>query len=182
MRLLKAWGSLLVAGLLCASSAAAKTDKPSVHLSNFPFWPSNVRYFDDSDVLLFEDHNDRVVYRSTDAGVSWNVVSDVPAGKLWKIRMHQYDNKRAFIITDEKNHWMTKDRGETWEAFYTDSQASMFRDDPLAFHASDPDRIIFNGMDCTGLLCEELVRSTIQLLRPPLVTSAGNVYYEWLCD
>jgi hypothetical protein len=158
MRLHAGWRSLLVSGLLCTGSGVtAKKDKPSVHLSNFPFWPYNVQYFDDSDVLLFEDVNDHVVYRSEDAGVSWNKVSGVPAGNLLEMTMHPYDNKKAYIITNEKSHWMTKDRGETWDEFYTDAQASLYRD-ALAFHAGDPDRIIFNGRDCTGVFCEEVVR------------------------
>jgi hypothetical protein len=156
MRLPTGWRSLLLSGLLYGSSAAAKKDKPSVHLSNFSFWPNNVNYFDDSDVLLFENTNDRTVYRSEDAGVSWAKVPGAHEGKLVEIKMHPYDNKKAYIITTERSHFMTKDRGETWEEFYTDSQASLFRE-PLLFHAGDPDRIIFNGMDCTGLFCDELV-------------------------
>lgn len=162
MRLPTGWRILLVSGLLCASSTAAKKDKPLVSLSNFPFWPFNVNYFDDSDVLLFEDRNNHDVYRSEDAGVSWAKVSGVPEGKMLETKMHPYDNKRAYIITDERSHFLTKDRGETWEEFYTDAQASLFRE-ALLFHARDPDRIIFNGMDCTGIFCEELVRSIIQL-------------------
>jgi len=161
MRLPTAWRSLLVSGLLCASSATAKKDKPSVHLTNFPFWPRNVNYFDDSDVLLFEDANDHVVFRSTDAGVSWDKVSDVPSGKLVEMIMHPYDNKKAYIITNEQSHWRTKNRGETWEEFNTNGFASAFRD-ALTFHAGDPDKIIFNGMECTGIFCEELVRSIVQ--------------------
>lgn len=156
MRLYTGWQSLLLPALLCTSAASAKKDKPSVHLTNFPFWPYNVQYFDDSDVLLFEDANDHVVYRSQDAGVSWDMVAGVPAGKLLEMVMHPYDNRRAYIITNERSHWMTQDRGETWEEFYTDSQASVFRQ-ALTFHAGDPDRILFNGMDCTEIFCEELV-------------------------
>lgn len=152
------WRSVLVSALLCTSSVSAKKDKPSIHLSNFPFWPYNVQYFDDSDVLLFEDGLDHIVYRSTDAGVSWDKVTAVPAGELLEMTMHPYDNERAYIITDKRSHWMTKDKGEHWEEFYTDAQASLFRA-ALTFHAGDPDRIIFNGMDCTGIFCEELVRS-----------------------
>ena len=157
MRLPIGWRSLLISGLLWNSSAAAKKDKPSVHTSSFPFWPYNVRYFDDSDVLLFEDGNDHVVFRSTDAGVSWDKVSSVPAGEEIEMIMHTYDNRRAYIITSGRSHWMTKDRGESWEEFYTDSLASVFRE-ALTFHAKDPDRIIFNGMDCSGIFCEEIVR------------------------
>ncbi|KAG0647921.1 Carboxypeptidase Y receptor [Hyphodiscus hymeniophilus] len=159
MRLPTGWRSFLVSGLLCASSAAAKKDKPSVSTTSFPFWPNGVSYFDDSDVLLFEDVNDRVVFRSTDAGVTWDKVSKVPAGKAMELIMHAYDNKRAYIITPDSSHWMTNDRGDTWEEFYTDSQASAFRE-ALTFHAKDPDRIIFNGMDCTGIFCQELTMYT----------------------
>lgn len=152
------WRSLLLPALLCTSSAVAKKNEPSVSTSNFPFWPFNVQYFDDSDVLLFEDVNDRIVYRSENAGVDWEKVSDVPYGKMLQMTMHPYDNKKAYIITDEKSHWMTKDRGKNWDKFDTDWQASWFRE-ALIFHAGDPDRIIFHGMECTGIFCEELVRS-----------------------
>lgn len=165
------WQSILVSALLCTSSASAKKDKPSVHLSNFPFWPFNVQYFDDSDVLLFEDVNDHIVYRSEDAGVSWDKVSAVPAGKRLEVTMHPHDNKRAYIIiTNERSHWLTKDRGKNWEEFYTDAQASVFRE-VLVFHAGDPDRIIYNGMDCTGIFCEELVRYPSCVERSGLLTA-----------
>ena len=124
--------------------------------TTFDFVPVDVQYFDDSDTLLFEDRIGREVYRSEDAGESWKPVADVPQGKLLELVMHPYDNKRAYIITEERTQWMTSDRGKSWEEFYTDSQASVFRK-ALTFHAGDPNRIIFNGMDCTGIFCEEVV-------------------------
>jgi hypothetical protein len=180
MRLHTGWQSLLLPALLL-TSASAKKDKPSISQSSFPFWPYNVQYFDDSDVLLFQDLNDHIVYRSTDAGVKWEKVSDVPPGKVLEMTMHPYDNKRAYIITNEKSHWMTKDRGETWDDFYTDSLASLFRE-ALTFHAGDPDRIIFNGIDCTGIFCEELVRSFSCVGEGALlIETADYVYHERLC-
>ena len=179
MRLHTGWQSLLLPALLCTSTVAKK-DKPSVHAANFPFWPYNVQYFDDSDVLLFEDVNDHIVYRSENAGVDWDKVSDVPYGKMLEMTMHPYDNQRAYIITNERSHWMTKDRGKTWQEFYTDSQASLFRE-ALTFHAVDPDRIIFNGMDCTGVFCEELVRSFSCVEKFALLTdSVDDVHNERL--
>ena len=150
------WRSLLLLGTLLCASAWAKKDKPALQSSKFSFIPYNLQYFDDSDVLMFEDGLDHVVYRSENAGETWEKVKQVPEGKLLEISMHPYDNKRAYIITTERSHWMTKDRGKNWEEFYTDSQASIFRM-ALTYHATDPDRIMFNGMDCTGIFCEELV-------------------------
>jgi photosystem II stability/assembly factor-like uncharacterized protein len=136
--------------------ASAKKEKPSVSTSKFPFWPSNIQYFDDSDVLLFQDINAGTLYRSEDAGVEWKKVSEVPTGDLVEMIMHPFDNKRAFAIMNGHVHLKTKNRGESWEEFETESQASAFRE-ALTFHAGDPDRILFNGMDCASIFCEEVV-------------------------
>jgi hypothetical protein len=74
--------------------------------------------------------------------------------------MHPFDNKRAYVLTKDTTHYMTADRGKTWQSFFTDSSPSSWRRQPLSFHAGDPDKIIFNGQDCMGIYCEELVRST----------------------
>jgi hypothetical protein len=73
-----------------------------------------------------------------------------------ELTMHPYDKKRAYIITNTKTHYKTDDRGKTWEEFSADNLATVFRE-PLTFHGRDPDRIIFNAMDCSGIFCEELV-------------------------
>ena len=150
------WRSLLVLTLLGTGTLAEK-DRPSVKTTKFDFVPWNVQYFDDSDVLLFEDVLDHVVYRSDNAGEDWKKLSVIPEGNLLEIQMHPYDNKKAYIITNERTHFKTHDRGKTWDEFDTESQASVFRE-ALTYHAGDPDRIIFNGMDCTGIFCEETVR------------------------
>jgi len=153
------WRSLLYSTLLL-TGAWAKKDKPAVKTSKFAFIPYNVNYFDDSDVLLFEDGVGHTVYRSEDAGESWDKVEGVPEGELWSLTMHEFDKKRAYIIMEGKTHYKTSDRGKTWEEFSADSLVSIFRPS-LAFHAGDPDRIIFNAMDCTGIFCEELVKSVV---------------------
>ncbi len=127
-----------------------------MHSTKFDFVPYNVNYFDDSDVLMFEDGISHNVYRSENAGETWSIVEGVPTGQLLEMAMHPFDYKRAYIITNENKHWMTGDRGKTWEAFESESPASIFRA-ALTFNAGDPDRIIFNAMDCTGIFCEELV-------------------------
>ena len=149
------WQSLLVSSLFYTSSFAKKDD-PAIKTTEFDFVPWGLQYFDDSDAVLFENRETKQVYRSEDAGGSWKPVSSVPEGELLELQMHPFDNKRAYIITEKKTHWKTANRGETWEEFKADSLASIFRQ-ALTFHAGDPDRIIFNAMDCTGIFCEEVV-------------------------
>jgi Sortilin, neurotensin receptor 3, len=173
------WRSLLYSTLLL-TGAWAKKDTPSVKSTKFAFIPYNVNYFDDSDVLLFEDAISHNVYRSDNAGEDWSVVDGVPEGRLLELTMHQYDKKRAYIITNERTHYKTDDRGETWTAFEADAQASIFRE-ALTFHGGDPDRIIFNAMDCTGIFCEELVGLPTMFVRAWL-TLVDDVYYRWLLE
>ena len=149
------WRSLLFSTLLC-TGAWAKKEKPSVKSKKFDFIPHNVNYFEDSDVLLFEDNLNNDVYRSTDAGATWDKI-DEGKGKMLEISMHPFDKKRAYNITVEKTHYKTSDQGKTWEKFEADAQATIFNT-ALTYHAGDPDRIIFNAMDCTGIFCSELVR------------------------
>lgn len=149
------WRSLLFSTLLC-TGAWAKKDKPTVHSKKFDFIPYNVNYFDDSDVLLFEDGASHNVWRSTDAGESWDKVDGVPEGKMLELSMHPFDKKRAYIIMDQTTHYKTADQGKTWDKFEVEAQPSIFRA-ALTYHAGDPDRIIFNAMDCASIFCEELV-------------------------
>lgn len=152
--------SFEAAGLLLSTllfgSAWAKKGAPSIKSTKFSNPVFNLQYFDDSDVVMFQDEIERAVYRSDDAGEEWKKVDKIPEKAALELLMHPYDNKRAYIITGGSTHWMTSDRGKSWKEFFTDAQPSYFRD-ALTFHAGDPDRIIFNGMDCTGIFCEELV-------------------------
>ena len=149
------WRNLLLSSALF-SRAWAKKDAPKVDTKKFDFIPYNLNYFEDSDVILFESELDGDVYRSEDAGVTWDTVDGVPKGKLLELSMHPDDHQRAYIITTEKTHYRTSNRGKTWEEFSTDAQATIFRE-ALTYHTGDPDRIIFNGMDCKEIFCEELV-------------------------
>jgi photosystem II stability/assembly factor-like uncharacterized protein len=150
------WRSLLSSTLLF-TAAWAKKDKPGVEQTKFDFVPYNVNYFEDSDVILFEDGLSHNVYRSVDAGKTWGKVKDVPEGGMMEISMHPFDKSRAYIIMNDTTHYMTSDQGKSWKSFTTDALASVFRE-ALTYHAADPDRILYNAMDCAGIFCEELVR------------------------
>ena len=149
------WRSLLVATVLC-SNAVAKENKPRVTVTEFSHFPSNLNYFEDSDVVLFQDYDENTVYRSDDAGEKWTMIKDIPEGKAWDLFLHPFDSKRAYVLTRDNTHWKTEDRGKSWKEFFTDASPSMFRM-PLSFHASDPDKIIFNGQDCASIFCTEQV-------------------------
>ncbi|KAI9729782.1 MAG: vacuolar protein sorting/targeting protein PEP1 [Claussenomyces sp. TS43310] len=149
------WPGLFVGCLLLGSVAAKKEGgQLQMHMTIFEHAPVNLQYFDDSDVIMFQDWQTDSTWRSTDAGASWDTVDGPLADIAWQLTMHPFDSKRAYVLTEGSTHWMTSNRGETWEDFFTDSPPSSFRP-PLNFHAGDPDRIIFNGVDCTGLFCVE---------------------------
>ncbi|TVY82233.1 Vacuolar protein sorting/targeting protein [Lachnellula suecica] len=172
------WRDLLLSSVLFRGSWAKK-DAPSINTAEFKFVPFNLNYFEDSDVVLFEAELERNVYRSADAGVTWDKVDGVPDGRLLELTMHPFDHQRAYIITTETTHWRTSDRGKTWEEFSTDAPATIFRE-ALTYHAGDPDKIIFNGMDCTGIFCEEMTMYTTNgFSRDPKMLRTDTVGCHW---
>lgn len=151
------WQSLIIASMLITNITAAKTDGPSISSTAFDNQPMNVEYFDDSDVILFQDWVSNSIYRTADAGKTWSPVADIPNNEAWSMYMHPFDKKRAYVLTKEGIHYKTEDRGETWEGFFTEYPPSVWKTQPLSFHAADPDKIILNVEDCMGFFCEELV-------------------------
>lgn len=123
--------------------------------------PLRLSYFPNSEVILYADSGSRNVYRSEDAGFSWTRVDAVPEGQATLLIMHEYDPSRAYIMTPELAHYRTKDRGRTWESFFAGSRYSPFYPDVMLFHATEPDRIIYNGMDCLGIFCEDVTLYTL---------------------
>ncbi|KAK3936073.1 hypothetical protein QBC46DRAFT_37611 [Diplogelasinospora grovesii] len=181
---MRVWGALQAAALLASAlgampSAWAKKDGPAFAVKSFKHRPDNFNYFEDSEVILFQDISDNNVYRSDNAGSSWERVEAVPEGKAWMLFMHQYDENRAYILTQGIQHYRTDDRGKSWHMFQTDAEMSMFRGDILQFHASDPDRIIFNGMDCQGIFCEEVAMYTTDGFRSAAEFLRGNTAGCW---
>lgn len=140
---------------LLGTAAAASKDEPSMAVTKFENPPLNLNYFEDSDIVVFEDKIEGNVYRSADAGVSWKRIEAIPNGKTLELIMHPFDHKRAYVVTPSKTQFRTEDRGETWSKFETHSLPSKFQPEIMIFHAGDPDRIIFNSMSCEGIFCAE---------------------------
>lgn len=156
-----AWLSLLLPLLSTGMAAASAKDGPSISVNKFQSTPVNMNYFEDSDVVMFEVKAERVIYRSADAGVSWSRVNSVPKGEALEFVMHPFDNQRAYIITPNKIHFQTQDRGETWTKFDTQALPTKFGPEIMAFHGTDPDQIIFNTMTCQGAFCDERAMYTL---------------------
>ncbi|KAK5005047.1 hypothetical protein LTR28_008183, partial [Elasticomyces elasticus] len=137
---------------LALSWAIAKKSAPEIEETSFKELPVNLFYFDGSNVVLVTDTLDSTLYRSEDAGVTWKAVQDMPKGEVFQVFPNQHDNQVAVALSTGKSHWITKDQGKTWKEFKTGAPPS---GRPLSFHASDPDRILFVGEECSGFDCTE---------------------------
>ncbi|PSK55766.1 Vacuolar protein sorting/targeting protein 10 [Elsinoe australis] len=140
--------------LALAAGAAAKKEKPEISETKFESLPMNLFYFEDSDVVILEDSMPQITYRSTDAGANWKAVKDIEPGNSVRIMPHPYNNKVAVAMGMKHKHWITKDQGESWIEFETEFTPMMNRQ-PVAFHGSNPDKMIFltdgcHDGDCTG--------------------------------
>lgn len=156
---MKPWGNKAMGwqlGLLSLlATLVVADDKPSVKVTKFDHMPANLNYFEDSDSVVFHDTDKGKIYWSENAGRDWEAVKDVPDGKALGLFMHPYEHKTAFILTRGKKHFMTTDAGKKWNAIDVKMEPSRFQPIVMSFHASDPKRIIFNGMVCESIFCEE---------------------------
>ncbi|CAJ2513346.1 Uu.00g014650.m01.CDS01 [Anthostomella pinea] len=171
MRPSGAWGAtpsawsvlLLLATLLCTATTVFAKDEPTIAFTEFENPPNNLNYFKDSNIVLFQESYGRTIWRSTDAGATWSKVDGIEHDKAVALVMHEFDKERAYILTLGNLHWRTHDSGKTWEEFFTYAYLSDFAETVgrwLVFHADDKDKILFNGMECEGFFCEELVMYT----------------------
>lgn len=83
--------------------------------------------------------------RSDDEGKSWNTVEGVD--KAVRLISHPHDNSMAFIIGKDETHWVTYNRGSSWQSFETPLEASL-TSEILSFHAEKTDWILFQGRAC----------------------------------
>ena len=151
--------TLLAANLICASLSGivhAKKDGPTITKKTFDQPLVGLFYFDDSDVIIGRDDERGDVWRSPDAGETWDKLDDDgQAGKAWDLFPHPWDKHRAYILSSSQEHWITTDRGETWRKFKSNSSPDIFRATPLNFHGRDAKKVIWNGEVCAGFLCEQ---------------------------
>ncbi|PPJ59650.1 hypothetical protein CBER1_01185 [Cercospora berteroae] len=149
-------GLLLLSVL--ALLAVAK-DKPDVDEFNFHARPANLLYFEDSDVILATNPDTLVTFRSDDGGKRWKELDGVAAGEVMEVLKHPYDSHVAVVLGTKKTHWITHDRGEHWRAFTSPMHPTLSRAG-ISFHATDPDRMLFNAQKNAGFSREDLVYYT----------------------
>ncbi|GAP90511.1 putative vacuolar protein sorting targeting protein pep1 [Rosellinia necatrix] len=159
------WSALLfLAALLSTASTVYAKDGPSIVVKELENPPNNPNYFAGSDVVIFQEaKKPYTIWRSSDGGTKWNKAKGIDHEKSVGLIMHKYDPDRAYVLTLGNVHWKTADKGETWEEFRTDARTSDFTDtfgNWMTFHADDPDKILFTGMECEGFFCEELTMYT----------------------
>ena len=149
MKLLK--GILLPALLLALHPfAAAKKDEPAVYETTFDSEIANLFYFDDSEVVLLVQVDDRSVWRSEDAGRTWKTVGDMQTIGVVK---NPFDNHVAIILGTDLVHWITFDQGATWSDFHTEAPPSL-TESPINFHALDRNKILYSGLEnCYSAPC-----------------------------
>ncbi|KAH7171050.1 vacuolar protein sorting/targeting protein 10 [Dactylonectria macrodidyma] len=143
------------------TTVLAKEDAPGLKVTTLEHPPVGINYFEDSDVIVFHDVAENNIYRSDNAGVEWKRVADIPEGASALMVMHPFDSKTAFVLTTAKTHYKTTDQGKSWTEFKSGTLASAFQPEILVFHAGDPNRIIFNGMNCDGIFCDEEATYTL---------------------
>ncbi|KAI2625140.1 hypothetical protein GGS21DRAFT_309303 [Xylaria nigripes] len=162
------WSALfLLTTLLSTASTVYAKDEPTIAFTDFESPPGNPSYFPGSNVLLLQSaERPHTTWRSSDGGTTWDKVKGIDHEKSVALIMHKYDPNRAYVLTLGNTHWKTSDKGKTWRKFstractsYSVSTASGL----MAFHADDPDKIIFTGMNCesdAGYISEEVTMYT----------------------
>ncbi|KAI0404482.1 hypothetical protein F4802DRAFT_230783 [Xylaria palmicola] len=159
------WSALLLfVALLSTASTVYAKDEPAITVTEFKRAPNNPNYFPNSNVVLLQEaEHPRTVWRSDDGGATWEKAKDIDHEKIVSLVMHKYDPDRAYALTLGNVHWRTSDKGKTWKKFNTGAYTSDFSESFgkwMSFHADDPDKILFTGMECEGFFCEELTTYT----------------------
>lgn len=94
-------------------------------------------------VLLHESST--ALYRSDNEGKSWSKVDDIQ--DVQRLIEHPHSKEIAFVIGRHTEHWVTHNRGASWQRFETKHEASRTAP-PLVFHATQPDWVLFQGTVC----------------------------------
>ncbi|KAJ0376659.1 vacuolar protein sorting/targeting protein PEP1 [Colletotrichum chrysophilum] len=172
------WRILL--SVLTWTAAVHARDDPTISVTTTKHPPAGLSYFEDSDVILYHDISERNIYRTDDAGVTWNKVKGIPDDKAALFVMHEFDKSRAYVLTETNKHYRTTDKGKTWNEFDSVIEKSFFQGaDILHFHAGDPDRIIFGGMQCAGIFCQEVAMYTTDNFKSKAKPLRNNIVGCW---
>ncbi|KAJ2481004.1 vacuolar protein sorting/targeting protein PEP1 [Coemansia sp. RSA 2131] len=122
---------------------------PAVHHTYFESSLNKLLYFKNPATLLGLDRTTGTVHRSSDYGAKWTAVSDIPAGKASRLYAHPFEPKMAFVLTEDTEHWVTRNEGTTWEQFSTPLAPTTSGERAISFHAHRTRWMLFTGERCT---------------------------------
>ncbi|KAJ8497098.1 hypothetical protein ONZ45_g12200 [Pleurotus djamor] len=142
--ILRHWTSF-AALLWCACAVLAQ--QPSHKISSFRNLPAALFFFEDTEVAIYHDVMDGVVYVSPDEGKTWNAAEGIPKGDAAMVVQHPTNNRYAFILTKEKKHYRTADRGNSWQSFEMPTFPALVSR-PLSFHYEKDEYILYQGTVC----------------------------------
>ncbi|MBW0519773.1 hypothetical protein O181_059488 [Austropuccinia psidii MF-1] len=144
---------LISNSLLLKSSHSASNNndlQPKSYSNKFKHMPSKLIYFKDTSIILSHDSINRQVFRSTDEGKTWSKIQTIPDGDAWLLIDHNWDNRVAFILSKGLKHYRSINRGHSWQSFNLIIQPTQSIN-PLTFHASKWNWILFTGQKCDSL-------------------------------
>lgn len=96
-------------------------------------------------MILIHDPVTLQVRRSGDEGKTWDLVDGID--NVVRLVSHPHSNNMAFAIGTDTTHWVTYNRGDSWQSFDTPREASLIGD-VLSFHAEQEGWILFQGLAC----------------------------------
>lgn len=140
---------LHIVAILLFSLNVHAAKEPTVTKITFDNQPSEPQYFQGSETVLILDRNAGVIHRSVDAGTTWRPVEDAGEGEIMALYLNPNSDKVAIAIGITQEHYITRDQGKSWSRFRTELTPAVMGF-PVAFHATDPDRIILNLRDWTS--------------------------------
>ena len=128
--------------LLFRLCPAREIDDKFIKRQRFDSPLSPLQFFEDSETVLVSEPRRGIVYRSTDAGASWEAIDDIQ--NAVGILLNPNDNDVAVVLGGREEHWITYNQGKRWSRFGTPGMG-LSRMAPLGFHATDNKKIILNA-------------------------------------
>ncbi|KAI0030630.1 Oligoxyloglucan reducing end-specific cellobiohydrolase [Vararia minispora EC-137] len=147
----------LLSGLLPVLTRAAD---PTYAVTHFENLPARLVSLDDTQTVVYHDAITRNIFVSQDEGRTWKRPENIPEGVAVMFFEHPFDNRMAFVLTKDKKHYLTNDRGETWRSFEVPISPA-FVSRPLSFHSSKEKYgyILYQGTACSregwGAVCHD---------------------------
>ena len=147
--------ALLIFFIASTFTSRVEARQPRISETVFDGAPTNLFYFEDSDIVILTDEKTKSVYRSLNAGGSWELVKSIPKDAVNVVVSHPFDKCTA-VAVGKTMHWITEDCGDSWRSFLTEDEISILdRRQPVEFHASDSKKMLFHTARCNMFGCED---------------------------